>query len=407
MTAAQNQAAQAATPGPLVGLSVVDLGDGTSAPYAAKLLGDFGAEVVKVEPLEGDSARRRGPFPDGRPDPEASGLFLYLNINKLGAALDPGTAAGQAALDRLLGRADIVVSNWPAERLAAAGAAPAELRRRHPRLVVTTISPFGNDGPWAGRRGDELVTYAMGGIAYSTPGMPDAADDLEGEPPLHPDCFAAETLAGVVAATATLAAVLGRDLSGQGCHVEVSQQAAVAAMQQRDITTCSYLGIPYNRLTNPTFFGRMPNFYVPCKDGYLAFAAPTEHHWERVVEAMGNPAWARAPEFIDVPARAANWAVLRLKLIEWAMTKTGDGLFAIGGKLRVPCCPSYPLRRRVDSPDVAARGSLVPVEVGGRPARMPGPPIGMRGSPWSFRRPAPRLGEHNAALLGAAPGGTP
>ena len=203
-----NIAPQISAVGPLAGLSVVELGDGTAGPYAAKLLGDFGAEVVKIEGSEGDSSRRRGPFPDDRPDPEASGLFLYLNINKRGVVLDIDSEVGRRALDRLLAPADIFITNLPMARLQAAGVAPAALRARYPRLIVTTITPFGLKGPWAGRRGDELVTYAMAGIAYSTPGMPDAANDLEREPPLHPACFAAETITGLCAGLATLTAVL-------------------------------------------------------------------------------------------------------------------------------------------------------------------------------------------------------
>lgn len=385
--------------GPLGGLTVVELGDGTAGPYAAKLLGDYGAEVVKIETPDGDSTRRRGPFPDGRSDPEASGLFLYLNVNKYGITLDLDQEAGRAVLDRLLARADVFLTNLSAERLRAAGVAPAALRARHPRLIVTTISPFGPDGPWAERRGDELVTYAMGGIAYSTPGMPDAAEDLEREPPLHPACFAAETIAGVVAATGTLTAVLGRERTEEGCHVEVSQQAAVAVMQQRDVTTYSYTGGRYDRLLNPTTVGRMPNFYLPCRDGYVAMAAPMDHQWERLVEAMGHPAWATAAAFADGAARSANWSELRLRLIEWTMTLTGDELYALAGRQRLPIFPFYPLRKMVESEQVRERGSLVDVDVAGRRARMPAGPIAMQATPWTVRRPAPRLGEHTATIL--------
>ncbi|MBI4246009.1 MAG: CoA transferase [Candidatus Rokubacteria bacterium] len=399
--ATASRSAAASAPGPLAGLQVVELGDGTAGPYAAKLLADYGAEVVKIEaPGAGDSSRRRGPFPSGRPDPEWSGLFLYLNTNKYGLTLDVSGSAGRAVLERLLGWADTLVTNLPAETLRTWDLAPAALRARHPRLVITTITPFGLDGPCAGWRGDELVTYAMGGIAYGTPGMPDAAEDLQREPPLHPACFAAETIAGVAAATATLLAVFGRERTGEGCHADISQQAAVAVMQQRDVTTYSYAGVPYNRLLNPTTIGRMPNFYLPCRDGYVAVAAPMDHQWERLVEAMGNPDWARSPAFADAAARSANWSTLCLRLIEWTMTLTGNELFALAERLRLPIFPFYPLGKMVDSEHVRERGSLVELEVGGHRARMPGPPILMPLTPWALRRPAPRLGEHTRVILG-------
>ena len=402
-TAASNVAAPAppvaGVGGPLAGLRVVELGDGTAGPYCAKLLGDFGAEVVKVESAAGDSTRLRGPFANDRPDPEASGLFHYLNTNKLGIVLALDDAAGQALLDRLLERADILVTNLPAHRLAAAGIAPAALRARHTQLVITSISAFGSDGPWAGFRGDELVTYAMGGMAYSTPGMPDAADDLETEPPLHPACFVAETLTGLVAATATMSAIENRNHTGVGCHVELSQHAAVAALQHRDMTTHAYLGGTYNRLLNPVNIGRMPNFYLPCKDGYATIAAPMSIHWERLVEAMGNPAWARSADFDATDARIRNWIALRRRLTEWTMTVTGDQLYALAGAQQLPIFPFYPVRKLIDSAHVAARASVVEIAIGTRRARMPAAPLAMQGTPWALRRPAPRHGEHTARVI--------
>ena len=395
---AEPSRAEAAT-GPLAGLRAVELGDGTAGPYAAKLLADYGAEVVKVEVRDGDSTRRRGPFAGDSPDPEASGLFLYLNTNKYGVVLDLDDDTGRAALDRLLAGADIFVTNLPAERLQSAGAAPAALRARHPTLIVTTIAPFGSDGPWTGRRGDELVTYAMGGMAYSTPGMPDAADDLDTEPPLHPACFPAETLAGLIAATATLSAVHSRARTGAGCHVELSQHAAVAAMQHRDITTHSYVGGTYNRLLNPITIGRMPNFYLPCKDGYVTIAAPMDIHWERLVEAMGNPAWALSSAFADSAARTAHWIELRRRLIEWTITLTGDELYALAGERQLPVFPFYPVRKTVESAQARERGSVIDVDVGGRRARMPAAPFRMQKTPWALRRPAPRIGEHTETVL--------
>lgn len=385
--------------GPLAGVTVVELGDGTAAPYAAKLFGDFGADVIKVESPSGDSTRRRGPFPDGRADPEASGLFMYLNINKYGVVLDLDTPQDAAAMLRLLERADIFISNLPVARLDACGLGAAVLRKLYPRLIVATISPFGANGPWADRLGDELVTYAMGGIAYSTPGMPDAADDLVKEPPLHPACFVAETIAGIVAAEAAMVALIGRGKTGQGCHIELSEQAAMAAMQIRDVTNAAYVGSHYNRLLNPITIGRMPNFFLPCKDGYVTVAAPMEVHWERLKEGMGNPAWAQSELYATEAARTANWVSLRLKLIDWTMTLTSDEMHAFGETSQLPIFPFYSFRKMAASEHTRVRGTLADIEIGGRPARMPAAPFQMRGTPWSLRRPAPHLGEHNATIL--------
>lgn len=401
MRDSQTPSQRAGADGPLVGLRVLELGEQTAAPYAAKLLADYGAEVVKVEsPGAGDPTRRRGPFPADRPDPERSGLFLYLNANKYGLTLDPGQAAGRAVLDRLAEWADILVTNLSPARLRGGDLLPSTLRAAHPRLILTTITPFGLDGPYAAWSGDELTTYAMGGLAYSTPGMPDAAEDLEGEPPLHPACFVAETIAGAVAATATMLAVLGCEQTRDGCHVDISQHAAVAAMQQRDVTTFSYSGVPYSRLLSPNVIGRIPNFYLPCKDGYVALAAPADRQWERLVEAMGSPDWALGQDFNDAAARSRNWDALRLRLVEWTLAHTGDELYRLAETLRLPFFPFYPVREMAESAHVRERGSLVEIDRDGARFRMPGRPIHMHGTPWTLRRPAPRLGEHTRQILG-------
>ena len=248
--------------GPLAGLRVMEIGSGTNAPYAAKLLGDFGACVIKIETASGDASRLRGPFPADRPDPEASGLYAYLNLNKFGMVADLDNPADQDALGKLLTDCDVLVTNLPAETLERAGLAPASLRKRFPSLVITTLSLFGPDPVWRTRAGDELVTFAMGGLAFSTPGMPDAAEDRETEPPLHPNCFAAETLAGLVSANATLAALHHRAHTGEGSHVELSQHATVASLQHRDITTHSYLGGEYERLLNPLTISQIGRAHV-------------------------------------------------------------------------------------------------------------------------------------------------
>ena len=385
--------------GPLAGVTVVELGDGTSAPYATKLFGDLGAEVIKVEGPAGDSSRKRGPFPDGRPDPEASGLFMYLNVNKFGVMLDLDTKPGVADMYKLLSRADVFMTNVPVKRLAAVGLDAKTLRAQYPKLVVTTISPFGVDGPWADRLSDELVTFSSTGLAYGTPGMPDASEDLVKEPPLHPACFAGETISGLVAAEATMAALLGSGRTGEGCHVELSQQAAMAAMQIRDATSASYTGAPYNRLINPITIGRMPNFYLPCKDGYVTIAAPMENHWERLKDGMGRPAWADSDLYATEKARTANWISLRVRLMEWTMTVTSDEMHAFGEASQLPIFPFYSIRKLAGTQHSKDRGTFADVTIGGKPARMPAAPFQMRGTPWSIRRLAPRLGEHSAVIL--------
>lgn len=388
-----------ASEGALGDLVVIEIGDGVAAAYAAKMLADLGAETIKVEPPGGCATRRRGPFPQGRTDPEASGLFAYLNTNKLGVRVNLDTEEGRERLEGLLATADIVVTDLPGAKLEAARCAPSDLRLRHPRLIVATISPFGGTGPWSARLGDELTAFAASGLAYGTPGIPDAAEDLVDEPPLHPSCFAAETLAGIAAAIAIMAAVTARARSGEGCHIDLGAQAVGAAIQVRDLMPSSYGGKPYNRLPNPVSIGRMPNFYLPCSDGWVTVAAPMQVHWLRLVEAMGAPDWALSEAYATEKARFANWRDLRQALSHWTLLCSSDELHALGELHKIMIFPHFPISRTVGSDHVTSRESLVPVRIGGHDAQMPGAPFKMSTTPWALRRPAPALGEHDAAVF--------
>jgi crotonobetainyl-CoA:carnitine CoA-transferase CaiB-like acyl-CoA transferase len=194
-----------------------------------------------------------------------------------------------------------------------------------------------------------------------------------------------------------------RALSGEGCLVDVSQQAAVATMQQRDIANASYIGGTHMRMFSSTTTGRMPNFYLPCKDGWVAIPAPLEDHWQRLVQAMGRPAWATMPEFSSGAARTANCVELQRRMIEWTMTVTSDELYQVAQELQLLVFPFHSVRKVLASPHVHARGSVIDFELGGRIARMPAAPVNMRGSPWSMRRRAPRHGEHTATVLNEWP----
>src|ERR1051325_10868898 len=162
-------------PGALDGLRVLEVGQLVSAAYATKLLADLGADVVKIEPAGGDRARALGPFPRDEPHPERSGLFLYLNANKRGVTLDLADERGHAQVARLAAGADLLVHNVHPNDMAAHGLDWARLSAGNPRLVMTSIAPFGLDGPRAGYRGTDVVTWCAGGVATlnATPGDPD------------------------------------------------------------------------------------------------------------------------------------------------------------------------------------------------------------------------------------------
>ena len=390
---------EAGTAGALAGLRVVELGEHVAAPYAAKLLADLGAEVAKIEtPGAGDRARAEGPFPADRRDGALSGLFLYENTNKRGVAFDVWSEAGREALDALLGWADVLITDRTPTELSGLQLTPRRLEASFPRLVVVAITPFGLDGPLASWRGDELIAWAASGLAHGTPGIPDGVEDAEAEPPLHPSTYVAETIAGVTAAVAALIALRRVDRSGGGAFVDLSMQAAVAAMDNRDHVAWSYAGLRTNRLA--TSVGSMPNYYLPCRDGYVAAAAPWQYQWERVVTMLGSPEWALSPLFATVETRGENWEALKLLLTEWTMGHSGAEITRLAEEHALPFFTFHSVAEVVESEQATARGSIVEQSCGDVTVRMPGAPMRLEATPWRLRRPAPAPGEHTRLVLG-------
>ena len=200
---------------PLDGLKVLDISEGIAAPFCAKLLGDLGADVVKVERPDGDRSRALGPFPDGEPDPERSASFFYFNTSKRGVTLDLSTDEGRARLGRLVREYDVVISSETEGQLAERGVGFEQLRTWNAQVILTTISGFGSEGPYAGYEWSHLIACAVGGWAR-TCGVADRE-------PLQAGGAITETLTGAFASSATLLAVLGRGAHGHGEHVDVSE----------------------------------------------------------------------------------------------------------------------------------------------------------------------------------------
>ncbi|MCI0825339.1 MAG: CoA transferase, partial [Chloroflexi bacterium] len=168
--------------GLLPGVRVLDIGQGISAPYCTKILAHMGAEVIKVEPPEGDVARGMGPFPGDSPHPEKSGLFLALNTNKYGITLDLTSPDGAETLRELVTSADIVVENPPPDSLEANGLGYETLRGINPGLIFTSVTPFGNRGPYADFKATDLVLYHMSGHAH---GLLGAVENPDSDPPIR------------------------------------------------------------------------------------------------------------------------------------------------------------------------------------------------------------------------------
>lgn len=381
----------------LADLRVLECGDGVAAAYAAKLLADLGADVVKVEAPAGDSTRRRGPFPGGSPDPERSGLFLYLNANKRGVVLDLARTADRDAFRRLAVRADLVIHDLPVGRLDRLDLGWQALAATHPALVMTSITPFGLSGPYAAYEATDLISWAAGGIAALNGGGP-GTDEM---PPLKAFGQQAGFQGGVHAAVASLGALLGRRRhGGPGQHVEISIQECLTSILELTYVFWPYMGLVASRLGHKPI---QPLDFLECRDGWIYLCCIEEHQWRRFVELMGAPEWTDMDLFQDRLARGVNWDALKIFLQEWVREQSVRELYLAAQTRRIPFAPVSTMGDLLRSEHLAVRGFFAEIAhpVAGV-LRYPGAPYKLGATPWRLRMPAPLLGQHSAAILAGA-----
>ena len=378
--------------GALEGVRVVECGELVAAAYAGKLLADLGAEVIKVEPPAGDAARRRGPFPDGTPDPDRSGLFLYLNTNKRGIALDTSSAPGRTALATLVRDADVLIHNLPPAAMASHGLDYAALSALNPRLVMASITPYGLTGSRRDWQATDLTLWNAGGIAYLNGGGYEAPD----LPPLKPYGAQAEYQGGLNAAIAALGALLARRRTGRGQHVVVSIQQALAAILELTFEYWPYQGLIASRLGRKPI---QPLDFLECRDGWVFICCVEEHQWQEFIRMIGSPEWAGIELFADRLSRGANWDALKLFLQEWASEQSVAEVYAAAQQRRIPFAPVSTMGDLLASSHLKARGFFATLDVPGARVTVPGAPYKLSATPWTIRRPAPRLGEHTAEVL--------
>ena len=387
----------ATPPVALAGVRVLEYTGMASASFCSRLLGDAGADVVKIETSGGDPYRHRGPFPDGKPDLDWSGMFLYLNANKRGVGLDVSHAAQKSAFNALVAQADILVVGGQSGGIEQQGLRRKALEHLNPGLILTAITPYGLAGPNSGYVGNELTAVASGGLSFATPGVPDGVQDPSSEPPLTANTPLAELMTGVLGAAACVAALLSRRFSGQGCEIDLSLQEGVAAVMPYELAHAAYHEPKKRELLG---FALMPNVYMPCRDGYVVLMAVLDGHWRSLMEAAGNPDWSELEVFATAQDRARNWDALEPLLLEWTMSHTGEEIARLAQERGVPCFPAYRVGQMMESPHVQERAFLQEfTSPEGRKFELPGHPIRMAATPWRSFRPAPRLGQHTAEVL--------
>jgi crotonobetainyl-CoA:carnitine CoA-transferase CaiB-like acyl-CoA transferase len=379
----------------LSNLKIVELGELVSAPYCSKLFADLGADVVKIErPGVGDRARTRGPFPGDTPHPEKSGLFLYLNTNKKGVTLDISKPDGFAMFEMLVAGADILIHNVLPADMDRVGLNFERLHARNPRLVMTSITPYGLAGPYRDYRAEDMSLWCAGGVCILNGG---GAEHPE-MPPLRTFGSQSGFQGGVHGAAATIAAAFAQLREGIGQHVDLSVQESIASQLEMTFEFWPYMHMVANRLGQKPI---QPVETMECKDGYIYLCCIEEHQWRSFVEVMGNPEWATEEIFKDRLARGANWDVLKVLLQEWVSQQTVLDLYKKVQARRVPFAPVSTMGDLLNSEHLKARGFFVEIAqpVAGTHT-YPGAPLKYRRTPWEIRMPAPTLGQHNDQIFG-------
>jgi len=375
----------------LEGVKVLELGTMVSAAYAAKLMADLGADVIKVEEPQGDPARLRGPFPGGVMDPEQSGLFLYLNTNKRSVTLDLGHQ--QSDLHRLVCWADILVQNYPPRAMATRKIAYETFRELNPRLVMCSITPFGLTGPHKDYHAYELTVAHAGGWAWLSPGASDRPD----LPPLKAFGQQCDFQGGIAAAAATLAAYTQALSTGRGEHIDLSVQAFIASFLEHAMVYYSYLGRVASRLGKHYMY---PWGMYECQDGLIFLVCAEEDQWERLVELMGRPEWATWDVFSGRTNRIKNQDALSAYVEEWTRRWKVEDLFHAGQARRLCFAPVLTMAGLARQEQLRAQNFFVDVTHprAGTLTHL-GAPYRLHDPWWQIRQPAPLLGEHTREVL--------
>jgi crotonobetainyl-CoA:carnitine CoA-transferase CaiB-like acyl-CoA transferase len=376
--------------GPLTGLRVLDLTRVLAGPTCTQMLGDLGAEVIKIErPEAGDDTR--GFAPPFVPNTKESAYFVGVNRNKKSVTLDIAKPEGQAIIHKLLEHCDILVENFKVGALAKYGLGYEQLAKTHPRLIYCSITGFGQTGPYAPRPGYDALIQAMGGVMSLT-GEPNGSPQKVGVP-------VADLFAGLYGCIGILAAVNHRNSTGQGQQIDIG-------MLDTHVAWLANQGMNYLATgENPARLGNQhPNIApyqeFPTKDGYLILAVGNDPTFERFCKAFGQEALLADPRFATNPIRVQNRQLVTDTLTPVMKSKTTAEWIDALEALKIGCGPINTLEQVFADPHVQAREMVVEMAHGsGETVKVIANPVKLSATPPSYRSPPPVLGEHTEDVL--------
>jgi CoA:oxalate CoA-transferase len=375
------------------GIRVLDFTQGIGGPYCTKLLADFGAEVIKIEPPDGDTTRKSGPFLNDIADPETSGTFFYLNTNKKSVTLNLNTDQGVAISKKLVKTANVLVENFAPGTMSKLGLDLEILKRENPGLVITSITAFGQTGPYRDFKANNLTLSGMGGTMYTNrPGRKPE------ERPVKAGGAQAEYSTGVLSFIATVAALMNTETTNRGISVDISAMECVVSTLMGNIAEYSYLG--FSRRTNPyPIHGYPQGDAVECRDGWISLT-PGIGGAPNIAFLIEQPELEETPLLAEPRTRMAEPekfdALIHPWLKEhdkWEITKTAQ-------ELRLAFTPVLSPKELLDDEQIKSREYFARID---HPkmgqVTYPGAPAKLNGTPWRPGR-APLLGEHNEEILG-------
>ncbi len=374
--------------GILEGVRVLEMGGNVSAPFCAKLLADYGADVIKVEsPHVGDEARRMGPFVDDDPHPDKSVPFLYLNTNKRGVTLDPATVAGEKLLGQLLHNADILIENYPPEEKPTPLLETGALAERFPSLIATSITAFGQTGPYRNHAATDLVATAMSGLMYHS-------GDSDQEP-LRNALNQSYYVAGINGAVASTAALFQRMTTGLGQSIDVSTVECLASHLVQAVPYYSYMGaIKGRRPVRGSGFEEL----MPARDGYVIPSVQGSQPWTTVADLIGVPE-LHDERFASGSGRIEYGEEIYNLLVQGLAQWDRKALHQASGERRLVFGMAQDAGDLVECPHLRERDFFRTVNhpVAGE-AVYPGLGPRLSGMNYAVERAAPLLGQHNREI---------
>ena len=373
--------------GPLDGIRVLDFGRYIAGPWCAALLGDLGAEVIRVDKRSGSEDRFVGPVADGG----EGALYLQANRNKRGMTLDPMKPAGREVVRRLIAQADVVVANLPPQTLVAMGLDWPTLEAQKPTLVLTTISAFGSGGAYARKLGFDGIGQAMSGSMYlsGTPGEP-----MKAYVP-----WVDFGTAGL-AAFATVAALYARKSTGRGQHVEASLLQTALSVSNAALVEQRVRKLDRVATGNRSQIAG-PSDAFRTRDGWILSQVVGAPLFERWCKLVGEPGFLADPRFASDPARGEHGQILSERMSRWCAERTTAEALVALETAGIPAGPVYSPQEAVDDPHVRAARILREVDFPGLPIPAPisDTPVRFSASDAGVRVRAPTLGEHTDEIL--------